>query len=54
MPGERPCRVLRFGGNTVELYAGHTRTVLADGTVVWAVPHDTDDYRATAARLGCC
>jgi hypothetical protein len=31
---------------------GYCQTVFPDGKFVPAVPHDTDEYRATAAELG--
>lgn len=44
---------MKIYGNTV-VHVGYARTdtVLHDGKIVPAVPHDTDIYRATALRLG--
>jgi hypothetical protein len=51
--GEVP-EVRRFGKVTVRIYHAHhyLETELPDGTIVPAAPHDTDEYRATAQKLG--
>ncbi len=41
-----------IGAHTIRMAPGRVTTTLHDGAVVHAVPHDTADYRATAARLG--
>jgi len=43
---------ITFGHTRVEIDAASARTTLHDGKQIPAVPHDTDDYRATAERLG--
>ena len=37
---------------TADYAQGWSRTEFPDGACCWAVPHATDDYRATAERLG--
>lgn len=41
-----------IGQTAVAVMPGHVTTMLHDGALVHAVPHDTDDYGATAKRLG--
>jgi len=43
---------LHFTNTRVDVFPDSTLITLADGTTVPGAPEDTDDYRATAARLG--
>ena len=45
-------RTILIGHNRVEIDTASARTTLHDGKQIPAIPHDTDDYRATAERLG--
>lgn len=45
-------RTARFGKTLVLVGERGCMTVLPDGKRVPACPHDTDEYRATAERLG--
>jgi hypothetical protein len=46
--------VIRFRGCLVRVFnhARYVETVFPDATKVPAVPHETEEYRATATRLG--
>jgi hypothetical protein len=39
-------------GTVVEILPTGSRVTLPGGAIVYGEPHDTDEYRATAARLG--
>ena len=49
---QTPIRTIRLAFCTVLLYDGWAWTAFPDGSGYGAFPHDTDDYRDLAQRLG--
>jgi hypothetical protein len=50
--GERNLSARLRNGTLVEILPTGSRITLPNGAVVDGAPHDTDEYRATAERLG--
>jgi hypothetical protein len=50
--GERNLSARLRNGTLVEVLPTGSRITLPNGAVVDGAPHDTDEYRATAERLG--
>jgi hypothetical protein len=50
--GERNLSARLRNGTLIEVLPNGSRITLPSGAVVEGAPHDTDEYRATALRLG--
>lgn len=52
MVSARPARLVQFAEVMVQIWPDAVVTILPDGQQIFAMAQDTDEYRATAERLG--